>query len=157
MTKEKKEQLSNRLVLNFGVLLLGALIMLYVNSAIKSSYQIRNTAYTIILIVGIIGIIAAVGLFAYGKKKNPKLTNYSAIGLGIVVASAIIYCAKLHVASFFTANFAVVTVYLLMLVYFIIMAIYTAIQMRKPIEKDPEAVAKAKAIQKNKKKKRKNK
>ena len=154
MTKEKKEQLSNRLVLNFGILLLGALAMLYVNSAIRS-YQIRNTAYTIILMVGILGLIAAVGLFAYGKKNNPKLKNYSAVGLGVAIASAIIYCAKLNIASFYTATFAVVTVYLLMLVYFIIMAIYTAIQMKKPIEKDPEAVAKAKAMQKNKKKKRK--
>ena len=155
MTKEKKEQLSNRLVLNFGVLLLGALIMLYVNSAIRSSFGIRNIAYTIILILGIIGVVAAVGLFAYGKKKNAKLKNYSAVGLGVAIASAIIYCAKLGIASFYTATFAVVSVYLLMLVYFIIMAIYTAIQMRKPIEKDPVAVAKAKAMQKNKKKKRK--
>jgi len=129
--------------------------MLYVNSAIKSTYQIRNTAYTIILIVGIIGLVAAVGLFAYGKKKKPSIKNYSAIGLGVAIASAIIYLAKTPFKPFYTANFAVITVYLLMLVYFIIMAIYTAIQMRKPIEKDPEAVAKAKAIQKNKKKKRK--
>lgn len=153
MTKEKKEQISNRLVLNFGILLLGALLMLYVNSSIKSIYS--QIAYIVILIIGILGIAAAVALFILGRTKFPKLKNYSAVGLGVFIVSALLYLSKLNLFSFYSKNFAVIAVYVLMLVYFIIMAIYTAIMVRKPIAKDPEAVAKAKAIRKNKKKKRK--
>lgn len=153
MTKEKKEQLSNRLVLNFGILLVGALLMLYVNSSIKSIYS--QIAYTVILVLGILGAIAAVLLFVLGPKKSPKLKNYSAVGLGVFVCAALIYLSKLNLLSFYSKSFAVVTVYLAMLVYFIIMAVYTGVMMRKPIEKDPAAVEKAKALKKNKKRRKK--
>lgn len=161
MTKEKKEQLSNRLVLNFGILLIGALIMLYVNSAIKNTLAVTKIAYIIILLFGIIGAAFAVTLFVLGTKKgNQKFKNYSAIGLGVAICSAIVYASNpniliiRNIAPFYSKDFAVITVYSLMLIYFIIMAIYTSIMLRKPITKDPVAVAKAKAMQKNKKKKK---
>lgn len=153
MTKEKKEQLSNRLVLNFGILLVGALIMLYVNSSIKSIYS--QIAYTVILVLGILGAIAAVLLFVLGPKKSPKLKNYSAVGLGVFVGAALIYLSKLNLLSFYSKSFAVVTVYLAMLVYFIVMAVYTGIMLRKPTVKDAAAVEKAKALKKNKKRRKK--
>lgn len=153
MTKEKKEQLSNRLVLNFGILLVGALLMLYVNSSIKSIYS--QIAYIVILVLGILGIASTVALYILGKKKNSKMKNYSAVGLGVFIVSALIYLSKLNLISFYSKSFAVVTVYLLMLVYFIIMAVYTGIMIRKPIEKAPQALEKAKALKKNKKKRKK--
>lgn len=147
MTKKKREQLSNRLVLNFGILLLGALIMLYVNSAIKT-YSVANIAYIVILILGILGLASAVFLFVYGKQKKPQVKNYSAVGLGVFIASVVIYASKLNLYS---KNIAVIAVYLLMLIYFIILAVYTSVMIRKPLEKDPAA----EAVKKNKKKKRK--
>lgn len=153
MTKEKKEQLSNRLVLNFGMLLVGALIMLYVNSSIKSIYS--QIAYIVILVLGILGVASAVVLYVLGRKKNSKMKNYSAVGLGVFVASVLIYLSKLNLMSFYTKSFAVVAVYLSMLVYFLIIAVYTAIMLRKPTVKDPQALEKAKALKKNKKKRRK--
>ena len=159
MTKEKREQLSNRLVLNFGILLVGALVMLYVNSAIKNTFAVTKVAYIVILIIGILGAIAAVTLFVLGKKKNPKLKNYSAVGLGVAICSAMVYASKMITVHkffpFYTKDFAVIAVYLLMLIYFVVMAIYTAVMIRKPLEKDPVLVAKAKAMQKNKKKRKK--
>jgi len=152
MTKEKREQISNRLVLNFGILLLGALIMLYVRSAIFSTFQ--SIAYIIILILGILGLLGAVALFVLGKSKKPVLKNYSAVGLGIFIVSILIYLSKFNLFGFYGKNFAVGTVYIAMLVYFIIMAIYTAVMLKKPLVKDVAAEEKAKALKKNKKKKK---
>ena len=70
LTKERKEQLSNRLVLNFGVLLIGAFLMLYVNGLLRGNYS--KLMYTIILVLGILGAVSAVLLFVLGKKKEFK-------------------------------------------------------------------------------------
>ncbi len=150
MTKERKEQLSNRLVLNFGVLLFGALLMLYVNSSIKSIYS--EIAYIVILVLGILGALSAVLLFVLGKKKNLKLKNYSVVGVFVFASSALIYLSKLNLYS---KNFAVITVYILMLVYFVVLAVCTGILLNKPVVKDIAAIEKAKAIKKNKKKRKK--
>lgn len=152
MTKEKREQISNRLVLNFGLLLLGALLMLYVRSAIMSTFS--KIAYIVILILGILGLASAIALFVVGKSKKPRLRNYSAVGLGVFVVSALVYLSKLNLFSFYTKNIAVATVYIAMLVYFIIMAIYTAVMLKKPLVKDPVAAEKAKALKKKKKKRK---
>jgi len=123
LTKEKKEQLLNRLVLNFGILLIGAFLMLYVNGLLRGSYS--KLTYTIILVLGILGAVSAVLLFVLGKKKNLKLKNYSAVGIGVFVAAIILYISKFNLFSFYSKSFAVALVYILMLVYFIILAVYT--------------------------------
>lgn len=151
MTKEKREQLSNRLVMNFGVLLVAALLMLYVNSAIKSTFA--KQTYVVLLVFAIIGAVGAAFLFIWGLIKKSKAKNYSAIFLGIFIASTIVYLSNFSLFAFYTKSFAVVTVYIAIFVYFIIMSIYTSIMMRKPLAKDPVAEAKSRAIKKKKKKK----
>ncbi|MBE7040076.1 MAG: hypothetical protein E7398_05055 [Ruminococcaceae bacterium] len=146
LTKEKKEQLLNRLVLNFGILLIGAFLMLYVNGLLRGSYS--KLTYTIILVLGILGAVSAVLLFVLGKKKNLKLKNYSAVGIGVFVAAIILYISKFNLFSFYSKSFAVALVYILMLVYFIILAVYTKIMTSKPLVKDSAA------LKKNKKKRK---
>ena len=85
MTREEREKLSNRLILNFGILLCGALIMLYVYNFISAGYAIQ-TAYTV-GIIGIISAVAAIVFFVLGKTKFPKIKNYSAIFLGLLQSS----------------------------------------------------------------------
>ena len=146
LTKERKEQLSNRLVLNFGVLLIGAFLMLNVNGLLRGNYS--TLMYTIILVLGILGAVSAVLLFVLGKKKNLKLKNYSAVGIGVFVASFLVYISKLNLFSFYSKSFAVALVYILMLVYFIILAVYTKIMTSKPLVKDSAV------LKKNKKKRK---
>ncbi len=136
MTKERKEQLSNRLVLNFGILLLAGLVLLYVNTALRNGGSARNLAYLFILIAGIVGAALAVFLFVWGKKKNPKVQNYSAVGLGVFVGCALLYASKLDLISGYTNVLAVKVTYIAMAVYFVVMAIITSIQLRKPLIKD---------------------
>ena len=155
ITKERKEQLSNRLVLNFGILLGVALIMLYVNSALRSGGIYRTVTYTVLLVLGIIGVIGAVGFFVLGKLKNPKLTNYSAIFLGDIIICAMLYIVKFNLIPGYDTVISVIAVYLAMALYFIVLAIITAIQMRKPIVKVvSEAELEAKTKRKSKKKKK---
>lgn len=132
MTREEREKLSNRLVLNFGVLLCGALVMLYVYNFISAGYvsQAQNT-------VGIIAIIAAVlavVFFVLGKSKYPKIKNYSAIFLGTAIGGAITFAPKLSFVQtaipVFTAKTAVISVFLLMLAYLIVMAVITGITLK---------------------------
>ncbi len=136
MTKERKEQLSNRLVLNFGILLLAGLVLLYLNTALRNGGSARQLAYVIILIAGIVGAALAVFLFVWGMKKNPKVKNYSAIGLGVFVGSALLYISKLNLIPSYTNVLAVKVTYIAMAVYFIVMAIIIGIQVRKPLIKD---------------------
>ena len=146
LTKEKKEQLLNRLVLNFGILLIGAFLMLYVNGLLRGSYS--KLTYTIILVLGILGAVSAVLLFVLGKKKNLKLKNYSAVGIGVFVAAIILYISKFNLFSFYSKSFAVASVYILMLVYFVVLAVYTKIMTSKPLVKDSAV------LKKNKKKRK---
>ncbi len=152
MTKEKREALSNRLVLNFGVLLAGALIMLYIYNFVTAGYEIVTTN-----VVGIIAILAAIGaivLFLLGKKKCPKIKNYSAALLGTFVAGAITYLPRFsfvkNLVPAFTVKIAIISVFLLMLLYFIVMAIVTGIILKT----HPEAPNEKKAIHHKKKNKR---
>lgn len=148
MTKERKEQLSNRLVINFAFLLLASMIMLYVRGGIMSSRP--NVAYIVVLILGILGLCASVALFMLGKSKKPVLKNYSAVGLGAFIIALLVYLSKFTILGFYSKSIAITTVYLTMLVYFIIMAIYTFIQLRKPLIKEPSK----ESLKKSKKKRK---
>lgn len=148
MTKERKEQLSNRLVINFAFLLLASMIMLYVRGGIMSSKP--SVAYIIVLILCILGLCSSVALFLLGKSKKPILKNYSAVGLGAFIIALLVYLSKFTLLGFYSKSIAVTTVYLAMLVYFIIMAIYTFIQLRKPLVKEPSK----ESLKKSKKKRK---
>ena len=132
MTKEQREKLSNRLVLNFGVLLCGALVMLYVYNFIVAGYT--ETVINVIGIVGIICALAAIAFFVLGKTKFPKLKNYSAIFLGAFVAALITYLPKFTFISqahyIFTHKNAVILVFILMALYYIILSIVTGIILK---------------------------
>ena len=151
MTKQEREKLSNKLVLNFGILLLGALVMLYVYNFISAGYvlQTQNT----LGIIAIISAVLAIVFFVIGRVKNLKIKNYSAIFLGVAVAGFVTYLPKLSFVQSaipaFTAKMAVISVFLLMLLYFIVIAIITGITLKL----HPE-MPKAKKIQHAKKKKR---
>ncbi|MBR6728557.1 MAG: hypothetical protein IKL80_00210 [Clostridia bacterium] len=152
MTKAKKEQLSNRLVLNFGILLAAGLILLYVNSALRSGGSAANAAYLVILIVGILAAALAVFLFVWGKAKKPALKNYSAVGLGVFIGCAMLYLAKLNWIPNYTNVVAVIAVYLAMAVYFIVLAIITGVMLRKPVIKaEADKIVHAKSKKRKKK------
>lgn len=140
MTRERKEQLSNRLVLNFGVLLIAAVALLYVNTALRNGGGSRLLAYKFILVIGVISAILAVGLFVWGTIKKNSAKNYSAIGLGVWVGCVMLYASKL-ITWFpkYTPVKAVTAVYLAMAVYFIVFAIITAVLLRKPVIKPEHA------------------
>ncbi len=135
MTKEKKEKLSNRLVLNFGILLAAALVLLYVNTALRNGGSARSIAYQVVLIIGLVGAAMAIFLFVWGKLKKPAVKNYSAVGLGVFIGSAMIYLAKLNLIPKYNNVKAVIAVYIAMAAYFVVIATVTAIQLRKPVIK----------------------
>ena len=148
MTKERKEQLSNRLVVNFAFLLLASMIMLYVRGGIMSSKP--SVAYIVVLILGVLGLCSFVALFILGKLKKPALKNYSTVGLAAFIIAVLVYLSKFTLFGFYSKSVAVTTVYLAMLIYFIVMAIYTFIQLRKPLVKEPSK----ESLKKSKKKRK---
>ena len=153
MTKEMKERISNRLVLNFGVLLGAALILLYVRSALSSS--ISGITYIILLILGILGLIGSGVMFFLGRKNGTKLKNYSAIPFGVAIGSLILYLSDFNFIPGYTWRQAVAVVYILMAVYFIVMAIITAVLLNKPTikpQEEKEILRKKYAKKKRKKK-----
>ena len=135
MTREKKEQLSNRLVLNFGVLLVAAVVLLYVNTALRNASS-SDLMYLILMITGIVSAVATVFLFIWGKINKPSVKNYSAIPFGVGIACVLLYASKINRFILYTPARAVVTVYVAMAVYFVVLAIITAILLRKPVIKD---------------------
>lgn len=136
MTRERKEQLSNRLVLNFGILLVAAVVLLYVNTALRNASS-RELTYLIVLIAGIVSAVLAAFLFVWGKLNKPAAKNYSAIPLGVFIGCVILYGSKVVSLPLYNHVNAVIAVYLAMAVYFIVMAIITAVMLRKPLVKDP--------------------
>lgn len=152
MTRQEKEKLSNRLVLNFGILLAAGLILLYVNSALRSGSSARNIAYWVILIVGIIAALGAAFLFFWGKLKKPAIKNYSAVCLGLFIGCAMLYISKFGWIPGYTHVRAVIAVYIAMAAYFIVLAIITGIMLRKPLIKTE--AEKANQMMKSKKKKK---
>lgn len=153
MTKERKEQLSNRLVLNFGILLGAALIMLYVFNALRSSFA--NTTFLVLLVLGIVGVVGAVVFFVLGKLKYPKMKNYSAVFLGVAIGCALLYLSKFSFIPYYSKTVAVVTVYIAMAVYFIVLAIITSVQLRKPVVEEKAAQELDSRRRRKKKKKKK--
>ncbi len=125
ITKEQKEKVSNRLVLNFGIVLAGALVMLYVYNFVSAGYasSVQNVLFTL----GIIFAISAVAAFVLGKKKFPSLAKCAPVLLGAFVACAVVASTKFIPA--FPIKTSVLAVFILLALYFIVMAIYTAIYM----------------------------
>ncbi len=151
MTKQEREKVSNRLVLNFGILLAGALIMLYVWNFISAGY-IRQ-AQNVCGISAIVAAVLAIVLFVVGTVKKNAMKRYSAVALGVFIAGAIVYLPAVssltQKLTILTPKNAVIFVFLLMLVYFIVMAIVTGVILKK----HPEAPTEKK-IQHAKKKNR---
>ncbi len=151
MTREKKEQLSNRLVLNFSILLGAGLVLLYVNSGLRSGGNVAKNVYGAILGVGIISIIVGIFLLVWGKLRKPAVVNYSFICLGTLIGSAVLYLSKYSLIPGYNNIKAVILVYLAMVVYFVVLAIITSIQMAKPIIKsDAEKIVHGKKKKKRK-------
>lgn len=126
ITKEQKEKVSNRLVLNFGILLAGALIMLYVYNFVSAGYT--SSVKNVLLTLGIIFAVATVATFVLGMKKLPSLKKYSPVTLGVFIACGVVASTKFIPA--FPIKTAILVVFILMAVYFIVMAIYTAIYLK---------------------------
>ena len=147
MTKEQREHVSNRLILNFGILLCGALIMLYVYNFISAGYV--NQAQNVVGVIAIVSAVAAIVFAVLGKTKNEKFLKWAPVFLGMFIAGAITFLPRLIPAL--TAKNAVIIVFLLMLVYFIVMAVITAVILKK----HPEQPKEKKQIHHTKKKKRK--
>ena len=156
ITKEQKDKVSNRLVLNFGVLLAGGLILLYVYNFYASGWNTQ--LLNVLSILGIIFGVAAIAMFVLGLTKCPKTKKYAAIPLGAFIATALI--AYLPKFNFFMAGFsnifhkhystgmAVVVCLILMAIYFIALSIYTAIYLKK----HPVLVEKKKIVHNKKRK-----
>lgn len=125
ITKEQKERVSNRLVLNFGLLLAGALVMLYVYNFVSAGYT--SSVQNVLLTLGIIFGVLAVATFVLGIKKLPTLKKYAPVSLGAFIACGVVASTK-FIATF-PIKTAVLTVFILMAVYFMVMAIYTAIYL----------------------------
>lgn len=151
ITKEQREKLSNRVVLNFGILLCGALVMLYVYNFLIAGYT--TSTLNFVGIAGIVALVAAIVFFVLGKTKLPKMKNYSGIFLGAFIAALVVYASKFafltNAIPAYTAKNATILVFILMAVYFIVFAIATGIFLKLHPEMPSE-----KKIQ-HKKKKRK--
>ena len=126
ITREQKEKVSNRLVLNFGILLAGAWIMLYVYKFVSAGYW--NSVQNVLLVLGIIFAVGAVATFILGKKKCPCLTKYAPILLGSFIVCGIVASTKFITS--FPIKTAVISTFIEMAVYFIVMAICTAIYLK---------------------------
>lgn len=130
ITKEQKEKVNNRLVLNFAILLAGALVMLYVYNFASAGYPMQ--VKSVLGVLGIVFAVIAIAMLVLGFTKIPKLKNYSAIPFGAFIPCALI--SYFHKIPFLTAKLpafsiknAVVVTLILMVVYFIALAIYTGI------------------------------
>ena len=126
ITKGQKEKVSNRLVLNFGILLAGALVMLYVYNFVSAGYtsSVKNVLFVLSIIFGVL----AVATFVLGAKKFPKLSKFAPVSLGAFIACGIVASTK-FIPSF-PIKTSVLVVFILMAVYFIVMAIYTGIYLK---------------------------
>lgn len=136
MTKEEKQKVSNRLVINFGMLLFGAFMLLYVRNALMGIY--RGVTFTILLVLGVLCLLGSAIMFFMGKKGNEKLKNFSAMPFGVFAICIILYFSSLELVVPFTWQRALALVYILMAVYFIIISIFTYILLRKPTIKPVE-------------------
>lgn len=160
ITQEQKEKMSNRVVLNFGILLAGALVLLYV-------YNFYVSGYTLPLMktlrgLGYIFAVLAAAMFGLSfMKKFSKMRNYAAIPFGGFIATIFLaflpdfvtYSSPFMVqfnnitGRGYTFKMAMLIVIALMVIYFIALSVYTAIYLAK----HPVAVQKKKIQHKKKK------
>lgn len=148
ITKEQREKASNRLVLNFGILLAGALILLYIYN-FSSAYPTQ--VKTFLGVLGILFALLGITLLVLGFTKYPKAKNYSALPLGAFIPCALVsYVSKLPIAinHNYTTEKAIGLTLILMLAYFVVLGIYTAIYLGTH-----EVLVEKKKIQHKKKKK----
>ncbi len=126
----RREKLSNRLVLNFGVLLIAAFVLLYVYKFLQSGYVL--VTINVLFVLGIIAAVGAIAFFVLGLTKFPKLKNYSAIFLGVFLVCFVYWFATSGVSPFPTnVKWITVGVYAAMAIYFIILAIVINVQLRR--------------------------
>ena len=147
MTKEQREKVSNRLILNFGILLFGALLMLYVFNFINAGYVTQ--AQNVVGVIAIIAVVLAIAALILGKTKMPQLLKAAPVLLGVCIAGAITYLPRF--ISALDAKTAVMIVFVLMVVYFIVIAVVTAVTLKL----HPEQPKEKKNVHHAKKKKRK--
>ncbi len=131
ITKEQKEQVSNRLVLNFALLLAGALLLLYVYNF---SMGYPTQVVSVLSVLGIVFAVLGVLMLVFGfVKKNSKLKKYSAIPFGAFIPCALVsYISKIPAvaSSSYSTKTAIGISLILMLVYFVVFAVYTAIYLK---------------------------
>ncbi len=147
MTKEQREKVSNRLILNFGIILAGALVMLYVYNFISAGYV--RQAQNVVGVAAIISAVLAIVFAVIGKVKGNKMASVAPVFLGMFIAGAITFLPRF--VSALDAKTAVIIVFLAMLLYFIVMAVITAVILKK----HPEQPREKKQIHHAKKKRKK--
>lgn len=147
ITQQQKEKMSNRVVLNFGILLAGALVLLYVYNFYASNY--RLPLFNTLRVLGYIFAGLAVIMFGLSfVKKFRKMRNYAAIPFGGFIATIFLvflpgnYDYNAFMSKFNTITgkmydfeMAMLAVIALMVLYFIALSVYTAIYLAKhPVE-----------------------
>jgi len=147
ITQQQKEKMSNRVVLNFGILLAGALVLLYVYNFHASGY--RLPLYNTLRVLGYIFAGLAVVMFgASFTKKFSKMRNYATIPFGAFIATIfLVFLPGNYDYNTFRTSFNTITgkpyefgtamafVIALMVLYFIVLSVYTAIYLKKhPVE-----------------------
>lgn len=126
----RKERISNRLVMNFAILLLAAFALLYLYKFLISGYNLITIK--VLLVIWIASAAGAVAFFVLGLVKWPKIKNYSAIFLGVFLVSFVFWFATSGVSPFPTnVKYLTVGTYAAMAVYFIVLAIISSIQTRR--------------------------
>ena len=141
ITQEQKEKMSNRVVLNFGVLLAGALVLLYVYNFYVNGYMLPF--YKTLRTLGYIFAVLAAAMFGVSfVEKFRKMRNYAAIPFGAFIATIfLVFLPNNYSYNGFMVQFnnitgkpyyfgtAVLVVIALMVLYFIALSVYTAIYL----------------------------
>lgn len=159
ITQEQKDKASNRVVLNFGVLLAGALVLLYAYNFYANGWSMQ--LYKVLGVLGyIFAGLAAVMFGASFTNKFRKIRNYAAIPFGAFIATVfLVYLPNNYSYNAFMVTFnnitgkiydfkmATLIVCALMVLYFVVLSVYTAIYLKT----HPVAVQKNKIQHKKKK------
>lgn len=148
ITQQQKEKMSNRVVLNFGILLAGALVLLYVYNFYVSGYMLP--LFKTLRTLGYIFAVLAAAMFGLSfMKKFRNMRNYAAIPFGAFIATVLLaflpdfttYSSPFMVqfnnitGKMYDFKMAVLIVIALMVLYFIALSVYTAIYLAKhPVE-----------------------
>ena len=159
ITQEQRNKVSNRVVLNFGVLLAGALVLLYAYNFYVNNWFLQ--LYKVLRTLGYIFAGLAVVMFgASFTKKFRKLRGFAAIPFGAFIATVfLVFLPNNYTFNAFMVKFnnitgkmydfrmATMIVCALMVLYFVILSVYTAIYLKT----HPVAVQKNKIQHKKKK------